>query len=1098
MRNNRGSSILASILLVALAGIGTAFDADFGARESQLAASPIAALGTTPTSAYTTAPTSAYGASVDQLTPRIVDGYRVFYACRQETEKDKVHQLVQTCQPGFIYTITEPTQLGTVSVLVSANDSGVPCPVNAPRMQGACSNPKFPDPAMSCWNGTPPEGYIFYGGPAYESSGTKLPPSQHIKNCSAGESIDLAGSRLIGIQKTLAKVDESERPAFLEAVGVKSPAEQNVFLNAFSEINSNEQKIEEIGGQRDTVTQQLQAIANCTSRTCAEQRSVLQLNDSELADQQRAIEEQTSALRTNAQRLLAGEAPSASPSGPLSSSVDSGLRPPQSSSTFLPAPSPPLVDTRAEAIQESRTGLAGVIRNTAQKAATAVTEFADDVYGSLPWNRTEPDTTPVASAPPIDWGKVEKNSSPSFRAAQDIGFDPETGELLPEVRQLTMTPAEIRAVALEDIARIHLQNLEKTRAVIDSTMNDPSLRTDPKRRGQIDALVKSLTGYEISPGVSQDTANAIRDANANIIDNYYAPYADQYAALGGGEPVATENVASSVELSAIRDSGTGGLLSPNSAYSGGTNPVVALNPEQPANKRSFGDIVTGGFSTALKAREVAFDEARRGKAETYAGNSVTDLCKFVYGPGGSCGSPTSSDRVGLASMLGVSEGYTGTQAQNAEMLQRARIASAYSPVTLANAAEQTQRAQSAETARLEALATRFQEQERVRIATIEQAKVFTGPDFGESPYTPQGIITKDIVKERLNYMSVDNNPTTQKLHDAILATGVPNANSYVDQLLLEGVRSVPPGASAAEAETAMDSYLNNAYNLQLTGGRAYAESQQNRLAAYYVEPTITGSEVTLASLPIDNREILIGTAEPPPDRPLPNNLLSIKPNDEGGFHVQQSGSALICWVQGCEQTIPPYVGQDPLVDTFKTNGVTGIYVRPDNTVLVRTEKNGQIDYQTISTLSPATGGSTREFLQSVANTLAPTPIVTPATIVASPPTTNAQSSSNIPWGDAYNSTIPGYRPSSLPTAPIAPTPAPVITPVPQIVESVRTTSASYQGDSIVDFCRATFGSGGSCGASGTDRLQLVQLVNFQNYTPSGTNNLEVIRRLREL
>lgn len=68
---------------------------------------------------------------------------------------------------------------------------------------------------------------------------------------------------------------------------------------------------------------------------------------------------------------------------------------------------------------------------------------------------------------------------------------------------------------------------------------------------------------------------------------------------------------------------------------------------------------------------------------------------------------------------------------------------------------------------------------------------------------------------------------------------------------------------------------------------------------------------------------------------------------------------------------------------------------------------------------------------------------------------------------------------------------------PDVRAAIQDAVATYPaGDSIMEFCKMAFGSGASCSSSGADRLRLIEAVGFENYAPTGSNNVEVLRRLR--
>src|SRR3989344_8299563 len=314
---SRGSSILGSILLLAVSGsAATAVEPlfPFESMPSQLAASSLAFNEGDAVVPSTAQPVENAKTQEDSIGATVVDFrdqvYNVYYACRQETnDKENIGKLLQTCQPGFLYSIRETD--GIIWVLPTPGPTGnVACPSNTPARTGSCSNPASPNPVLSCWNGQPSACAIWY-----TMSGEK---PQFAGGCSAGEPIDLAKSRLIGLQKTVEAADPGERPAILTNAGV-DPASQSTVMNSFKEIETKEQAVEKVAADRANITKQLNTLAGCTSRVCAEQASMLKLDDVALASQQQALRTQLDGLKDNTQRLLAGESP---PGGYVPSSAD--------------------------------------------------------------------------------------------------------------------------------------------------------------------------------------------------------------------------------------------------------------------------------------------------------------------------------------------------------------------------------------------------------------------------------------------------------------------------------------------------------------------------------------------------------------------------------------------------------------------------------------------------------------------------------------------------------------------------------------------------------------------------------------------------------
>lgn len=66
-----------------------------------------------------------------------------------------------------------------------------------------------------------------------------------------------------------------------------------------------------------------------------------------------------------------------------------------------------------------------------------------------------------------------------------------------------------------------------------------------------------------------------------------------------------------------------------------------------------------------------------------------------------------------------------------------------------------------------------------------------------------------------------------------------------------------------------------------------------------------------------------------------------------------------------------------------------------------------------------------------------------------------------------------------------------------VQESIKNAVINYPtGDSILEFCKTAFGSSASCSSKGADRLRLVEAVGYTNYEASGSDNIEILRRLR--
>src|SRR3989344_6117173 len=378
---SRGSSILGSILLLALAGSAAVSLEPFFSTPSdqkQLAASSLALVEDASIPTQTSAGQETATQS-DSLAPGTVVDFRdqvysVYYACKQETrEKSNVNQLIQTCQPGFSYSIFEND--GVISVSPFPISGGASCPSNAPTRAGTCSNPSSPNPVLSCWSGQPPAGTIWY-----TMSGEKL---QSAGGCIAGKPIDVAKSRLTGLQKTLDAAPPEERPEILQTAGVDA-ATHNTLMNAFTNIKSGEEEVAGIRAEVDSYDEQIRAYGDCTNpaNPCtAELNTLVARRDDKLRDL-RIAEGELETLKNNAVRIAAGEPPSG---GYVPSSADT-----------LP----------------SQLDFA---RNT--------TGFNGSGFIGSP--ETQPSSRPVIASPPqtpnptgdIDWAKVCGRGSPNCQTA---------------------------------------------------------------------------------------------------------------------------------------------------------------------------------------------------------------------------------------------------------------------------------------------------------------------------------------------------------------------------------------------------------------------------------------------------------------------------------------------------------------------------------------------------------------------------------------------------------------------------------------------------------------------------------------------------------
>src|SRR3989344_5508640 len=379
---SRGSSILGSILLLAVSGsAATAVEPlfPFESMPSQLAASSLAFNEGDAVVPSTAQPVENAKTQEDSIGATVVDFrdqvYNVYYACRQETnDKENIGKLLQTCQPGFLYSIRETD--GIISVLPTPGPTGnVACPSNTPARTGSCSNPASPNPVLSCWNGQPSAGAIWY-----TMSGEK---PQFSGECSAGEPIDLAKSRLTGLQKTLDAAPPEERPEILQTAGVDA-ATHNTLMNAFTNIRSGEERVAEIQGEVNSFEEQIRAYGDCTNpaNPCTAELNTLGAQRDDKLQELRDAEGELETLKNNAVRIAAGEPPSG---GYVPSSADT-----------LP----------------SQLDFA---RNT--------TGFNGSGFIGSP--ETQPSSRPVIASPPqtpnptgdIDWAKVCGRGSPNCQTA---------------------------------------------------------------------------------------------------------------------------------------------------------------------------------------------------------------------------------------------------------------------------------------------------------------------------------------------------------------------------------------------------------------------------------------------------------------------------------------------------------------------------------------------------------------------------------------------------------------------------------------------------------------------------------------------------------
>src|SRR3989344_2600301 len=294
---SRGSSILGSILLLALAG-GTAVTIEpwtaFEPVPPQLAASMLAV-----TEPVTDPATRAEKDDLivkddipSQTVTAAVPPYTVFYSCTQRGEVSEVKQLTQNCKPGFNYTVR--VNAGKVIVIPTPSDAGSTCPANAPDAAKKCSDSISPTPTKSCTSYAQRQPCkIFYCADVKcELGGEAL----------SGGELGIEENLLTGLGNVIKNAgSDEERIELLQKTGIGGSA-QSILFDAFK----TEEKIRVLDAEKRDVAEQIESFAGCTSHACAEQVSMLRLDDAKLASQQHELQTQLAGLQNNAQRLLAG------------------------------------------------------------------------------------------------------------------------------------------------------------------------------------------------------------------------------------------------------------------------------------------------------------------------------------------------------------------------------------------------------------------------------------------------------------------------------------------------------------------------------------------------------------------------------------------------------------------------------------------------------------------------------------------------------------------------------------------------------------------------------------------------------------------------
>ncbi|MBI4088169.1 hypothetical protein HY418_02175 [Candidatus Kaiserbacteria bacterium] len=211
---SRGLSIVAGIFLVAVAGsVVMAFKLVpfFPPDRGQSALAAVSADGGNSVGAPAGQADSKQ--ITDELPPgsvRIGNEIRtVYYACTQQVKNSgDLATLKQTCQPGFLYTIYESQ--GVVSVLPDSRPGSV-CPASAPDAGKKCSL-ENETPKKSCPSSGAQEGVVYYVIPGQQPT--------LVGNCSAGKPIDLKKGRISGLESTLSAADPSQRQTIMNEAGL--------------------------------------------------------------------------------------------------------------------------------------------------------------------------------------------------------------------------------------------------------------------------------------------------------------------------------------------------------------------------------------------------------------------------------------------------------------------------------------------------------------------------------------------------------------------------------------------------------------------------------------------------------------------------------------------------------------------------------------------------------------------------------------------------------------------------------------------------------------------------------------------------------------
>ncbi|RJQ34557.1 hypothetical protein C4556_02410 [Candidatus Parcubacteria bacterium] len=872
---SRGSSILGSILLLALAGsAAVSFEPFFStpSDQEQFAASSLALVEDASTPTQTSAGQETATQS-DSLAPGTVVDFRdqvysVYYSCRQETkEKSKVDELTQTCQPGFLYTIYESD--GVISVSPSPGPQGnVACPSNTPTRAGSCSNPASPNPVLSCWSGQPSSGVVYY------AIGNEKP--QFAGNCASGQKLDVAGNRLTGLSKTLDAADPEKQSAIMATADI-SPTQQATLMNAFNNIQSGEQKVEEISAERNDIEQQITAYANCTNpaNPCTTELQALQTRRDEILREQRIAESELDSLQNNAQRLLAGEPPVST-----------------SGTTNFPGYDLP-----------SRLDFA---RNT--------TGFNGSGFIGSP--EAQPSSRPIVASPPqtpnptgeIDWGKFYNQGSSYRPTPQPTGSESTAGTGAQPFQGPQFTPSSYTPPGISGPNRLTDEELAQF---------PPEIQQAAQKQCELGrcALMHRIAGSDATS--AQEKAGQVTQvaligspscSQVSISDCFKA--ADLPYTLEGRKQVcgalgldycdsvgsAKTNVRMAEDVK--RFSQTGTVTEVTQTRTVTIDSRGSILGEEITEKSTESQVIAPSYQegATLRDLEAFYDRAQ----ETQ--NGVETVYKVTGDVCGVVGTSSSDQTCSYYRRLADAQGgvlskdqlpsYTRQQLTAVETAGKAIQTPFPTAGTVSDVAPRTaggtleaenlaplfdaERVRNAETARLEGLATYYKEQQQERIIETTSSRLQGLADFTEAQQVAraneasiqrwEGMAayaeaqreararSNDAASARLqgqadfiartNYL--ENHPTTQNMYDALIAAGQTPAETqqYIDKV-------VSTGAWNTGTEAQVDSYLAHNYDRIVEYGKertALGEALLGKIVASGPPPPVSDIQVTSAPL----------------------------------------------------------------------------------------------------------------------------------------------------------------------------------------------------------------------------------------------------------